>query len=277
MKKISDRELGSLSAYLDGEVSHKDRERIEARINEDAEFAEFLEQLKNTRALIRNTPKLRAPRNYLLTPEMVGQASQPRRLFPVFRFASALATVVLILFLFGDFYLVQNVPLTRQAAMQEVEAVGEDTEPIIPEAEFFESQAPEEPLPEEIEEMPVEEAPLAPEPVLGAEQPAEREVEMEKILETNVPSLESALNDVVEGDSQMLEEPPLPTEAEATPRFVEEEEVRSFPIVEEVFPSVEEPQVISTYGAIFRIIEVALILVIISTGLVAFILYLRER
>ena len=97
--KLSDRELETLSAYLDGEISNRDRERLEARLQSDGSLREYLEGLQRTRAAVRSLPALRAPRNYYLTPEMVGQRREPRRFFPVFSFASAVATVLFVLLL----------------------------------------------------------------------------------------------------------------------------------------------------------------------------------
>lgn len=270
MTKISDRELEVLSAYLDGEVSRKDRERIESRLSDDENLREILEQLQHTRAMMRSLPKLRAPRNFLLTPEMVGQVRQPRRLFPIFRLATALATVLFILFLFGDFYLVRNPPLSGIVAMQSLEASDQVAAPPVLESELYESQAPEAALPEAVEEMPAEEEARASEPELGAAQPAEQEAAMEKAILTVSPTLEAALSDVAEGEIQAEQEPPAPAAPADT-------EVMPTQVVEEDSAEARESRPIYNYIGIVRVVEVVLILVIGSTGLLAFFLYLRER
>jgi hypothetical protein len=267
MTKISDRELEVLSAYLDGEVSHKDRERIESRLSDDEGLRENLEQLQQTRAMIRSLPKLRSPRNFLLTPEMVGQVREPRRLFPVFRLATALATVLFIFFLFGDYYLVRNPPLSGRVAMQSLEASDQFAAPPVLESELYESQAPEAALGEAIEEMPAEEEARASEPGLEAAQPAEQEADMEKAILTVSPTLEAALNDEAEGEIQAQQVPLAPADIEVTPTNE----------VEAVSTQAEESQAIYNFIGIVRIVEIVLILVIISTGLFTFFLFLRER
>ena len=65
MTPPSSRDLEQLSAYLDGQLSRSDRSRLEARIHSDPAFASALEELRQTRALLRHTPQRRAPRNFI--------------------------------------------------------------------------------------------------------------------------------------------------------------------------------------------------------------------
>ena len=95
--RASDRDLEALSAYLDAELSGKEQERLEATIQADEELRNTLEQLQQTRTMMRSLPSLRAPRNYYLTPAMVGENHKPRLAFPVLRFASVMATLLLAL------------------------------------------------------------------------------------------------------------------------------------------------------------------------------------
>ena len=67
---LSDRDLEMLSAYLDGEISGKDRERLEARLLVDEDLRNTLEELQRTRQVMRSLPSMRAPRNYFVTAEM---------------------------------------------------------------------------------------------------------------------------------------------------------------------------------------------------------------
>lgn len=270
MTKFSNRELEVLSAYLDGEVSDKNRVQIETRLKEEPELREMLEQLQHTRSLVRALPMIRAPRNYFLTPEMVGQSDRPRQLFPIFRFASALAAVMLVLILFGDFYLLRSQPLPAPVAMQAMEfdeAAADQVEatPIL-ESEFIESQAPQAPMPE-AEEMPVEEAAPAEEPVLGEAELAERSAEMEKAITTVMPTLEFALEDAAEGSTQIHDESLPPAEPYAAPPQEESEPA----LIED---EIQQP---FQFTPLFRIAEVVLFLVLFSTGGAALLLYLREK
>jgi len=105
-KKISNREWEALSAYLDKQLSARERSRLEARLKENPELRQALQEMRRVRTILRSQPKMRAPRNFTLTPEMVGMRRSPvqrSRAYPVFRLASVLATILFVLVLVGDF------------------------------------------------------------------------------------------------------------------------------------------------------------------------------
>jgi len=89
-------DLELLSAYLDEQLSQSDRARLEIRIHADPAFANALEELRQTRTLLRHTPQRRAPRNFILTPWMAGIRPPVPRLVPVFSWASAVAMLFFI-------------------------------------------------------------------------------------------------------------------------------------------------------------------------------------
>ncbi len=102
--KISSRDLELLSLYLDKQLNQKDNERLRSRLQTDPDLREALNGLRKTKAALRSLSAVRAPRSFRLTPEMIG--SRPARpVYPFFQFASALATVLLILFVVGDAFL----------------------------------------------------------------------------------------------------------------------------------------------------------------------------
>ncbi len=105
-ERISQRDWEALSAYIDGELSPHDRARLEKRIRASAGLRAALDDLWRTRLLMRNQPRLRAPRNFTLTPEMAGLRpkfeSRAMNLFPVFRLTAAVASVLFVLVLLGD-------------------------------------------------------------------------------------------------------------------------------------------------------------------------------
>lgn len=104
-KRISDREWRDLSAYLDGQLSPKETARLEKTLQERADFRAALEDLKATRMILRSQPKLRAPRNFTLSAEVLGiqrQAKPARQPAFTFGFASALASVMLVLVIAGE-------------------------------------------------------------------------------------------------------------------------------------------------------------------------------
>lgn len=89
------RDVEKLSAYLDGQLKPSEKARLESRLQTDPEFAYILRDLRQTRSLLRQLPQRRAPRNFSLTPKMVGQKPPLPRTYPAFRFATVLATLLL--------------------------------------------------------------------------------------------------------------------------------------------------------------------------------------
>ncbi len=89
------RDVEQLSAYLDGQLKPSDMTRLEARLQTDPELASILKELRQARSALRQLPQRRAPRNFTLTPKMVGQKPPLPRTYPVFRFATVLATLLL--------------------------------------------------------------------------------------------------------------------------------------------------------------------------------------
>lgn len=107
--RIKTRDWEALSAYLDHQLSPKDRVRLESRLNESPELRSALEELRRTRAVLRSQPRLRAPRNFTLTPEMAGIGTGfrpgPRSApgpYPVLRLAAVLATIFFVFITIGD-------------------------------------------------------------------------------------------------------------------------------------------------------------------------------
>jgi anti-sigma factor RsiW len=88
--------LEALSAYLDGQLTPKERSRLEKKLQASADLRAAMEEMRRTRAVLRSQPRLRAPRNFTLTPEMAGLRKQGTRSTPFsayFGLASALANV----------------------------------------------------------------------------------------------------------------------------------------------------------------------------------------
>ena len=102
-REFSNQELQNLSEYLDGILSPRERIQFEETLRSKPELQDELEALRRTRLMLRQLPKKRAPRNFFITPEMVPQR-QPRRLFPVFRLATALAGILLVFVFAGDLW-----------------------------------------------------------------------------------------------------------------------------------------------------------------------------
>jgi hypothetical protein len=160
LNKLRRRDLEQLSAYIDGELSENDARQVEERVAHDTAYSIALQELKNTHNLVSELPTVRPPRNFTLTAEMAG-IKRGLNLFPVFRFATVIATAafaVLVgadaLLLRGGALLAQEPELARLVAVEEMDAAG--------------------PIEEEVEglfEAPLEDA------VIGAELNADETIE----------------------------------------------------------------------------------------------------
>jgi len=102
VNKLRRRDLEALSAYLDGELPPRQRARLEARLESDPALGSALEELRHTRAVLRSALVARAPRNFTLRADQVAQPAPASRLYPVMRYASAIATVLLVVVFIGD-------------------------------------------------------------------------------------------------------------------------------------------------------------------------------
>ena len=106
------RDVELISAYLDGQLPQADATRLEIRLKSDSELRTVLNDLRQSRALLRKLPARRAPRNFTLTPKMAGIRPPLPRSFPLFRLASVLAAV---LFFFGY---MANISVPTMAALR---------------------------------------------------------------------------------------------------------------------------------------------------------------
>jgi hypothetical protein len=70
-----------------------------------------LDDLRDARGLLRRLPMRKAPRNFTLTPKMVGKNPPLPRSYPAFRFVTALASLLLF-FTFGLNFVVPQVART---------------------------------------------------------------------------------------------------------------------------------------------------------------------
>lgn len=94
---MKQRDLELLSSYLDGQLSPADTSRLEARLLIEPDLQSVLRDLRSTRSLLRQLPLRKAPRNFRLTPKMVGKNPPLPRVYPAFRLTSVLATLMLFI------------------------------------------------------------------------------------------------------------------------------------------------------------------------------------
>ena len=89
-------DLNLLSAYLDHALREPEQKRLETRLAQDPELRERLENLRRTKQLIGFLPRLKAPRNFTLTPQMVTVRKPRQPLFVTLRYATTIAAVLLV-------------------------------------------------------------------------------------------------------------------------------------------------------------------------------------
>lgn len=131
-------ELNTLSAYLDNAISAQDKAVLEKRLKHEPALREKLENLRRTKIILSYLPRLKAPRNFTLTPDMVTVRRKKRQpLFTALRLASSLAAILLVV-LFGVELIVggrlQETPLTASEPMMEAARVADQEatpEPLI--------------------------------------------------------------------------------------------------------------------------------------------------
>lgn len=256
----SERYLEALSAFLDGELTGNDRERIEKLLQEDENLQNWHEELNRTRRVLRSTPALRAPRNYMLTPDMVGQKDKANRAFPILRFASAFAALLLVLLFLGDLFVIPRPLLAPARSVQNAESIQLDEEAAVAEAEAFSVQPPDAPA-----ELLMEAAPMEGEPAAEAEYDENISSSMdsaptlEKSLPTPSPFPVEEAEDILAGTAGTLVVGESEIEPESSSGFLEDEsrstvELRSY----------------------IRFAEFTLLIVALSSGIAAYYFFRRK-
>src|SRR5512139_52157 len=105
---MNQRDLELLSSYLDGQLRPSDSARLERRLSSDSDLRAVLDDLRSARGLLRQLPMRKAPRNFTLTPKMVGKNPPLPRTYPAFKFVTVLTTLLLFFTLGINFMAVQT-------------------------------------------------------------------------------------------------------------------------------------------------------------------------
>lgn len=104
---MNQRDLELLSSYLDEQLKPSDSARLERRLSSDPDLRAVLDDLRSARGLLRQLPMRKAPRNFTLTPKMVGKNPPLPRAYPTFKFVTTLATLLLFFSMGLNFMAVQ--------------------------------------------------------------------------------------------------------------------------------------------------------------------------
>lgn len=129
------RDLELLSAYLDGALPLEQMRRLEQRIKADPQLRAELEALQQTRALLRQMPRHRAPRNFTLSPRQVAKRPPLPRFYPLLQWSTALTLVFLVISLGLQFVAFPMTTHEYAPAMRAMSAEGSTQVPLFLPAE----------------------------------------------------------------------------------------------------------------------------------------------
>ncbi|KAA3644643.1 MAG: hypothetical protein DWQ07_14605 [Chloroflexi bacterium] len=303
---LSKRDLEALSAYLDGQLSSRQRSKLETRLQRDEELRLELANLRRTRAALRDLPQVRAPRQFTLTPEMAGEQIRSASLYPTMRLASALATILFVVVTFGD--LITSTATQMSPAILQAQEIVDDSTFVVeptPAQDLAAENAIEEAAPEagaemfalpaegdgadvltdqESDEVPapaLEIAPTATQPALAGESAAEdatdegqeQRIEAESAPQATQAALPTATV-VVLGESEedsVAEELEMEDAPESTQGFVAQP-----PADKGLEPAVQAEEPSSQVSLpLIRIVEI--VLAALALILIGFTFYLRRR
>jgi len=100
--QLTDGDYELISAYIDDALTAAERAEFEARLQSDDLLASELDAVRRTVVAVRDLPVLKAPRNFTVTPQMIGQLpanitplSSSRRRTP-WMYGAAAAVLVLV-------------------------------------------------------------------------------------------------------------------------------------------------------------------------------------
>jgi len=284
--QISSRDWETLSAYLDGELSPKERAIIEAKLRTRGDLRVALEDLRRTRTIVRSHLPMRAPRNFTLTPQMAGIPARARvagGLFPAMRLVSAFANFLFLLVLAGDLLLTRTNAVPMIASQPSLEMAAQD---IQTEAVEVPAAAPEIRAKQAAQPTPMEiaEALEASSPPIEAPLPAVEELVLTETAQ--LPDQERGMGGGGVGGEEQADQAALSAmapEPTATPLPTPTLTPTPTPIpIAEALPAAPAGQP-EGYGAqvpvrtTWRWLEIILAVVGLTTGLVAFYLYRTGR
>lgn len=96
-RKRTFQDIETLSAYLDDQLLAEEKAKLQSRLQQEAGLRQDLENLRQTRAVLRSTPQVKRPRSFALTPEMV---KEQRFVLQAMRFSRMVAVAASVLFAF---------------------------------------------------------------------------------------------------------------------------------------------------------------------------------
>ena len=139
-KSHTRRDVESLSAYLDGQLSPRQTRQLESRLKREPDLLRALEDLNQTRRVLRSASQVRRTRNFTLTPEMAGKRVTSPRGYTVMRLVAVTASFLFAFVFAGDLLFgsralsgMDSMPASEPAV--EMYAIQEVADEVVEEAE----------------------------------------------------------------------------------------------------------------------------------------------
>jgi anti-sigma factor RsiW len=114
--QLSPKDWQLLSEYVDGQLSARQKEKLEQRLQADVGLRQGEEEMRQTRAILRSVPRLKVPHNFTLTRAMASEALLRSPWVRVLSYSSVLSLALVIITVLFQL-LPAAVPLASQAPM----------------------------------------------------------------------------------------------------------------------------------------------------------------
>lgn len=121
--QLSPKDWQLLSEYVDGQLSTRQKEKLEQRLQVNVGLRQGLEEMRQTRAILRSVPRLKVPHNFTLTRAMASEALLRSPWVRVLSYSSVLSLALVIITVLFQL-LPAAVPLASQAPMVGMKAAG---------------------------------------------------------------------------------------------------------------------------------------------------------
>jgi hypothetical protein len=130
------------SAYLDGQLAPAEKARLEQQLKANPDWRLALEELGETRTLLRRAPHYRAPRNFTLSPEQARQLARKPLIPPLFSFRFSAAMAVLALIAIVALQLLPGTAPATQVAFKNAAPLNDTSQPSAAQAMPAPTEAP---------------------------------------------------------------------------------------------------------------------------------------
>jgi len=126
--QLSPKDWQLLSEYVDGQLSARQKEKLEQRLQVNVGLRQGMEEMRQTRAILRSIPRRKVPHNFTLTRAMAAEALLRSPWVRVLSYSSVLSLALVIITVLFQL-LPATVPLASQAPMVAMKAAGAEAAP----------------------------------------------------------------------------------------------------------------------------------------------------